>query len=57
MTWTGDDGRDRSYDLADRTTEVPVTSGTRKGETLTLRQVTRRDKVRQVHILTTASTS
>ena len=57
MTWTGDDGRDRSYDLADGTIEVPVTSGTRKGETLTLRQVTRRDKGRQVHILTTASTT
>jgi hypothetical protein len=40
MTWTGDDGRDRSYDLADGTIEVPVTSGTRKGETLTLRSPT-----------------
>ena len=57
MTWTGDDGRDRSYDLADTTIEVPVTSGTHKGETLTLRQVTRRDKGRQVHILTTIGTS
>jgi hypothetical protein len=57
MTWTGDDGRDHSYDLADGTIEVPVTSGARKGETLTLRQVTRRDKGRQVHILTTVSTS
>ena len=37
--------------------EVPVTSGTRKGETLTLRQVTRRDKGRQVHILTTIGAS
>ena len=57
MTWTGDDGRDRNYDLADGTIEVPVTSGTRKGETLTLRQVTRRDKGRQIRILTTVSTS
>ena len=57
MTWTGDDGRDRSYDLADGTIEVAVTSGTRKGETLTLRQVTRRDKGRQVHILTTIGAS
>jgi hypothetical protein len=57
MTWTGDDGRDRSYDLADETIEVPVTSGTRKGETLTLRQVTRRDKSRRVHILTTIGAS
>jgi transposase-like protein len=55
MTWTGDDGRDRSYDLADGTIEVPVTTGAHKGETLTLRQVTRRDKARQVHILTTTS--
>jgi len=29
----------------------PVTSGGHKGEVLTLRQVTRRDKERQVHIL------
>ena len=36
MTWTGDDGRDRSYDLADGTIEVAVpTPGTRGGETLT----------------------
>jgi len=55
--WTGDDGRDREYDLAGTTIEVPVTSGTHKGETLTLRQVTRRDKGRQVHILTTIGAS
>jgi transposase-like protein len=57
MTWTGDDGRDREYDLAGTTIEVPVTSGTHKGEILTLRQVTRRDKGRQVHILTTIGAS
>ncbi len=55
MAWTGDDGRAREYDLADGTTELPVTSGKHKGEVLTLRQVTRRDKGRQVHILTTSS--
>jgi Winged helix-turn helix len=55
MTWTGDDGRVREYDLADGTTELPVTSGDHKGEVLRLRQVTRRDKGRQVHILTTSS--
>jgi hypothetical protein len=55
MSWTGDDGRARSYDLADGTIELPVTSGDHKGEVLTLRQVTRRDKGRQVHILTTSS--
>jgi transposase len=53
MSWTGDDGRDRSYDLADTSIELPVTSGRHKGEVLALRQVTRRDKDRQIHILTT----
>src|SRR6266545_2752025 len=57
MTWTRDDGRSREYDLADTTIEVPVTSGTHKGEILTLRQVTRRDKGRQVHILATIGAS
>ena len=33
--------------------ELPVTAGEHKGDVLTLRQVTRRDKGRQVHILTT----
>ena len=55
MTWAGDDGRGREYDLADGTTELPVTSGDHKGQVLRLRQVTRRDKGRQVHILTTSS--
>ena len=52
VTWTGDDGREREYDLAETEITLPVTSGERKGEVLTLRQVTRRDKDRQVHILT-----
>jgi hypothetical protein len=54
-THTGDDGRDRVYDLADTRIKLPVTSGEHKGEVLDLRQVTRRDKGRQVHILTTAA--
>ena len=52
VTWTGDDGRERGYDLAETSIRLPVTSGEHKGEELTLRQVTRRDKDRQVHILT-----
>ena len=52
VRWTGDDGRERGYDLAETSIELPVTSGGHKGEVLTLRQVTRRDKDRQVHILT-----
>ena len=42
-----------SYDLAESSIELPVTSGGHKGDVLALRQVTRRDKGRQVHILTT----
>jgi transposase-like protein len=52
VTWTGDDGREREYDLAETQTTLPVTSGEHKGDVLTLRQVTRHDKDRQVHILT-----
>jgi transposase len=52
-SWTGDDGRACEYDLAESTVQLPVTSGGHKGDVLTLRQVTRRDKGRQVHILTT----
>src|SRR5271166_5897552 len=52
-SWTGDDGRAAEYDLAESTIELPVTAGEHKGEVLTLRQVTRRDKDRQVRILTT----
>jgi len=54
MTWRGDDGHVREYELADDTIELPVTSGRHKGEVLALRQVTRRDKGKQVHILTTS---
>ena len=57
VTWTGDDGRERGYDLAETQITLPVTSGGHKGEVLTLRQVTRRDKDRQVHILTSRDTT
>ena len=51
----GDDGRPRSYDLADTTTDLTVSEGEHKGRVLSLRQVTRRKPgdTRQVHILTT----
>ena len=48
----GDDGRAREYELAESAVELAITKGGRKGETLPLRQVTRRDKGRQVRILT-----
>ena len=49
----GDDGREHRYELADATVDITVTTGTHKGRVLTLRQVTRLDKGRQVRILTT----
>jgi hypothetical protein len=49
----GDDGREHGYELADGTAGITVTSGTHKGRVLTLRQVTRLDKGRQIRILTT----
>ena len=53
--WTGDDGREHAYDLADTMTEVKIGEGEHKGRVLELRQVTRRKPgdTRQVHILTT----
>src|SRR5712691_5029216 len=53
--WTGDDGREHAYDLADTTTGVTISEGEHKGRVLSLRQVTRRKPgdARQVHILTT----
>ena len=48
----GDDGRAREYELAESEAELAITKGERKGKTVKLRQVTRRDKGRQVHILT-----
>ena len=55
VTFTAGDGRDRVYDLADTGVTITVTSGQHKGRVLELRQVTRRDKGKQVHILTTRS--
>ena len=54
MTWRGDDGRDRPYDVADTRVTLTIASGEHKGEVLDLRQVTRRDKGKQVRILTTS---
>ena len=53
--WTGDDGREHAYDLADTTISLTVSEGAHKGRVLELRQVTRRKPgdTRQVHILTT----
>jgi len=53
--WTGDDGREHAYDLADTTTGATISEGEHKGRVLSLRQVTRRKPgdARQVHILTT----
>jgi hypothetical protein len=54
VAWAGDDGRERVYDVADTRVTLTVPSGEHNGEELDLRQVTRRDKGTQVHILTTA---
>jgi len=53
--WTGDDGRELTYELADAITEVTIKEGAHKGRVLELRQVTRRKPGddRQVRILTT----
>jgi transposase-like protein len=55
VRWTGDDGREHAYDLADTMTEMTIGEGEHKGRVLTLRQVTRRKPgdTRQVRILTT----
>ena len=52
VSHVGDDGRPREYELAESEAELAITKGGRKGKTVKLRQVTRRDKGRQVHILT-----
>jgi len=54
---TDDRGRSHEYDLADTIVELAITDGPRKGEHVTLRQVTRREPasrgaIRQVHTLT-----
>ena len=54
---TDDRGRSHEYELADTTITLEITEGPRKGEHVTLRQVTRREPAsrgatRQVHTLT-----
>jgi hypothetical protein len=57
VTWAGDGGQPRQYDLADTDAQLTVRSGQHKGRVLDLRQVTRRKPAkggaRQAHILTT----
>jgi hypothetical protein len=57
VTCADDRGRAHDYDLAGTTVTLDVTEGPRKGEAVTLRQVTRREPAargatRQVHTLT-----
>src|SRR5271165_420460 len=52
VTHTGDDGRAREYKLAESAAGLAIAKGGRKGETVRLRQVTRLDKGKQVHVLT-----
>jgi len=54
---TDDRGRRHDYELADTTVELGISEGPRKGQTVTLRQVTRRvpakaGATRQIHALT-----
>jgi hypothetical protein len=54
---TDDRGRAHEYELADTTAELGISEGPRKGQTVTLRQVTRRiparaGATRQIHTLT-----
>jgi Transposase protein/Helix-turn-helix domain len=57
ITCADDRGREHQYDLADTTVELGISDGPRKGQTVTLRQVTRRvpaksGGTRQIHALT-----
>ena len=57
ITCADDRGREHQYDLADTTVELGISDGPRKGQTVTLRQVTRRvpakaGAIRQIHALT-----
>jgi hypothetical protein len=57
VTSTDDRGRVHEYDLADTTAELGISEGPRKGQTVTLRQVTRlvpakAGATRQIHALT-----
>src|SRR5580658_2959654 len=58
ITCADDHGRHLGYDLADTTVDLDITDGPRKGEQVSLRQVTRRvparrGRTRQIHTLTT----
>jgi hypothetical protein len=57
VTCTDDRGRAHQYELADSTVELSISDGPRKGQAVTLRQVTRRvparaGATRQIHVLT-----
>ena len=57
VTCTDDRGRAHEYELADTTAELGISEGPRKGQTVTLRQVTRlvparAGATRQIHVLT-----
>jgi transposase len=57
VTCTDDRGRAHEYELADTVVELGISEGPRKGQTVTLRQVTRRvpakgGATRQIHALT-----
>jgi hypothetical protein len=57
ITCTDDRGRAHEYNLADTTADLGISEGPRKGQTVTLRQVTRRvpakaGATRQIHTLT-----
>jgi transposase-like protein len=57
ITCTDDRGRQHQYDLAGTTVELGIHDGPRKGQTVSLRQVTRRvparhGGTRQIHVLT-----
>ena len=58
VTCADDRGREHKYDLADTTVTLDINDGPRKGEQVSLRQVTRRvparhGATRQIHALTT----
>lgn len=58
ITCADDRGREHAYDLAGTTVTLDINDGPRKGETVTLRQVSRRvpargGGLRQIHVLTT----
>ena len=57
ITCADDRGREHAYDLADTTVTLTISDGPRKGQTVSLRQVTRRvpaaaGGTRQIHALT-----